>query len=98
MLIYLVILTLITKAQCIARAIKNLLQCNRLPEFAEVDLIIKGDISSQCIGIIERNNRSRDVLETLREILLLPLPPDTVKVCVMEIEERIYSLSIYLIN
>lgn len=66
--------------------VEQVLKCSIRGKLANVDLVVEGHIDA---SIIESIDGAADLVVASREILLLPLPKDTVEVAVVEIEKRI---------
>lgn len=70
-------------AEVIAMGVEELLQGAVWSKCANVDLEVKGNIlATEVQGI----DWTTDLVQTLREVVLLPLPEDTVQVTVVEVE------------
>lgn len=77
-------------AECTAFGVEQAFKCSVGCELSNINLIVECHIDA---GIIESIDRTANLVVACWEVFLLPLPEDTIKVAVMEIEKRIYVIS-----
>lgn len=82
---------LVGVAKNLTLGIEQLANLDRRRNGPEVDLEIERDVDTAAVGEVRRCGRATDLVETVLEVLLLPLPVDVVDHAVVEIEEGVWN-------
>lgn len=80
---------LVSVAELTALDVHQIPELDVVGELSQVDLKVKSDIGSKGIGIIQLHTGSGHVPEAGGDVAKLPHPEETIKVTVMEVEDRV---------
>lgn len=80
------LIDLVTVAKCSSLGVQDVLERSIARQRSHVDLEVESDVLA---AVVKRLDRPADLVETSLQVLLLPLPEDTIDVAVVKVEEGV---------